>query len=446
MSGGRTILRGAAVIPMDGERRVLRDAHVVVEGRRIAAVGTGPVEARDGDRLVEASGKLLLPGFVQTHVHLCQTLFRGLADDLPLLDWLRLRIWPMEAAHDEESLYWGSMIGIAELIASGTTTILDMATVHHTEAVFSALEQSGLRAISGACMMDDGDIPRGLWAPTETALQESARLLERWHGRDEGRLRYGFAPRFVLCCSEPLLVEVARMAEKQGVHFHTHAAENRTETDLVRARCGAGNIAYFDRIGVLGPRTVLAHCVWLEDAEYDALARTRTAVAHCPGSNLKLGSGIASVPRMLQSGIRVSLGCDGAPCNNTMDMFAEMRAAAVIQKPLHGPASFTAHEMLELATIGGARALGLESEIGSIEPGKRADLVLLDLGRMHSWPQVSASDPVSAVVYSARPDNVELTMVDGRILYEGGRFSSLDAPLVRRRSAAALERLLGRLD
>jgi 5-methylthioadenosine/S-adenosylhomocysteine deaminase len=437
------LFRNATILTQDAERRVLPRSDVLVEGSRIASVGSGLPSS--GARVVEASGKLLAPGFVQTHIHLCQTLFRGLADDLPLLEWLRQRIWPMEAAHDPDSLYWSAMLGIAELLSSGTTTILDMATVHHTEAVFAALEDSGLRAICGSAMMDDPACPDGLRETTARSLDGSTALLERWHGQAGGRLRYGFAPRFVLSCTEPLLREVAHLAENRAVHVHTHAAENRIETDLVLERCGAGNVAYFDRIGLLGPRTVLAHCIWLEDAEYDTLARTHTAVAHCPNSNLKLGSGVASVPRMLERGIRVSLGSDGAPCNNTLDMFSEMRSAALLQKPLHGPASFRAEQVFELATLGGARALGLEAEIGSIEPGKRADLVLLDLDRLHSSPRVASSDPVSAIVYSGQPDNVEMTMVDGRILYDGGRFTTLDPAEVRKKANAALDKLLTRL-
>jgi len=439
----QTLFRNATVLTQDKLRRVLHGTDVLVDGARIA--GLGPALQAPEARRIEADGKLLLPGFVQTHIHLCQTLFRGLADDLPLLDWLRERIWPMEAAHDPDSLYWSAQLGIAEMLASGTTCVLDMATVHHTESVFAALEQSGLRAISGSAMMDDPSCPPGLRETTAQSIEGSMRLLERWHGRQEGRLRYGFAPRFVLSCTEPLLREVALLAAERGVHIHTHAAENRLETDLVHQRCGAGNIAYFDRIGLLGPRTVLAHCIWLEDAEYDTLARTDSAVTHCPNSNLKLGSGIASVPRLLEHGVRVGLGSDGAPCNNTLDMFSEMRSAALIQKPLHGPASFRAQQVLDLATIGGARALGLDAEIGSIEPGKRADLQLVSLERLHSWPQVGASDPVSAIVYCGGPNNVELTMVDGRVLYESGRFATLDSAEVHKKSSAALQKLLERL-
>jgi 5-methylthioadenosine/S-adenosylhomocysteine deaminase len=369
-----------------------------------------------------------LPGFVQTHVHLCQTLFRGAADDLALIDWLKKRIWPMEAAHTPESIYASARLGIAELIRGGTTCALTMETVNHTEMVFRAVEESGFRATVGKCMMDRGDqVPEGLREQTETSIAESLELLERWHGAAGGRIRYCFAPRFALSCSRELLKRVGQLAREHGVLIHTHASENRDEIQIVERETGRRNIQYLDEVGLAAPHVVLAHCVHLSDDEMEILRRTGTHVAHCPSSNLKLGSGIARVAEMIERGISVSLGADGAACNNRLDMLTEMRTAALIQKALHGPEVLPALRVLRMATIDGAGALGLEDEIGSIQVGKRADLTLFDLDDLRTTPR---PDPVSTIVYAAEASNITTVIVDGRVVMRSRKLTSLDEKAV----------------
>jgi 5-methylthioadenosine/S-adenosylhomocysteine deaminase len=415
------LIKGGRVVTMDENDSIVRGDLLIRDGR-IAEIGS-PITA-EADETVVAHGCAVLPGFVQTHIHLCQTLFRGAADDLSLIDWLKKRVWPMEAAHTAESMRASARLGIAELIKGGTTCALTMETVRHTEEVLRVVEESGFRATVGKCMMDRGDdVPRELYEETHESVQESLRLIDRWHGRGDGRMRCCFAPRFAISCTRELLGEVAQLARERGVIIHTHAAENTNECEMVERETGLRNVAYLDSLGISGAQVMLAHCIHLDDEEMALLARAKTNVAHCPSSNLKLGSGIARVSEMLERGISVSLGADGAACNNRLDMFTEMRTAALLQKAMHGPEVLPAARALRLATIDGARALGLEKEIGSLELGKRADVIVVDLARPHSIPE--REDLVSALVYSAGSSDVRTTIIDGRVLMRDGEVLTL---------------------
>lgn len=405
------LIKGGTLLTMDGADGVVEGDLLIRDGR-IASMGE--VDG-DADLVIDARGSVVLPGFIQTHIHLCQTLFRGAADDLPLIDWLKKRVWPMEAAHTPASIRASARLGVGEMIKGGTTCALTMETVNHTWEVFRVVEETGFRATVGKCMMDKGEeVPAALHEETESSLRDSLALLEEWHGRAEGRIRYCFAPRFAISCTPQLLSEVSRLAREREVMVHTHASENLTEIEMVERETGQRNILYLDSLGLTGRHVALAHCVHLDDAEMGTLESTGTHVLHCPSSNLKLGSGIARITEMLKRGISVSLGADGAPCNNRMDMFTEMRTAALLQKVLQGTEALPAHRALQLATIDGARALGLENEIGSLETGKRADVVVLNLTSLHSTPR--PADIVSAVVYSAQASDVETVIIDGRLV------------------------------
>jgi len=438
------LIKGATVITVDGENRVF-EGDVSVEGGRISALGAS-LTGREYKRaeVIEAQGRVLLPGFVQTHLHLCQTLFRGSADDLALIDWLTKRIWPMEAAHTAESIYASARLGIAELIRGGTTCALTMETVRETESVFAAVDESGIRATVGKCMMDKGEeVPEALRENAESSLSESIGLLERWHGRDDDRIRYCFAPRFAVSCTRELLEQVSQASRERGVMVHTHASENKDEIEIVERETGQRNIEYLRDVGLAGSRVVLAHCVHLNESEMEILRQTGTHVAHCPSSNLKLGSGFAPVVEMLGRGISVSLGADGAPCNNRLDMFTEMRTAGLIQKALHGAEALPAVRVLRMATIDGARALGRDTEIGSIEVGKRADLTLLSLNAPHATPH---PDPISAVVYAAAAGDVETVIIDGRVVMRDGELLTLDQKAVVAAATKQQAELLKRID
>jgi 5-methylthioadenosine/S-adenosylhomocysteine deaminase len=414
---------------MDPQDSIVR-GDLLIENDRITAIGLSMGSA---DRVIDATDCAVIPGFIQTHIHLCQTVFRGLADDLALIDWLKKRVWPMEAAHSPQSVAASARLGIAELIKGGTTCALTMETVNHTTEVFRVVQESGFRATVGKCMMDKGDeVPQALREQTKDSIEESIALLDEWHGKENGRLRYCFAPRFAVSCTRELLEQVGRLAPQRGVMVHTHASENLTECEIVENETGMRNIAYLHDVGLTGRHVALAHCVHLAEDEIETLLRTQTNVAHCPSSNLKLGSGIAPIAKLLAKGISVSLGADGAACNNRLDMFTEMRTAALLQKALHGPQVLPARRALRMATIDGAKALGLDAEIGSIAVGKKADLAVIRLGQLHTSP--TAPDLVSSIVYAAEAGDVQSVVVDGQLLMNDRKLLTLDEKEVIRQA------------
>jgi 5-methylthioadenosine/S-adenosylhomocysteine deaminase len=422
------LVRNATVLTMNDAFDVVEGGVLVRDGR-IAAVGTDAEIGGVADRVIDARQGLLLPGLVQTHVHLCQTLFRGYADDLPLLDWLRRRVWPMEAAHTPASLRASTALAAAELLLGGTTSVLTMETVHDTDAVIDRLVDTGLRATVGKCMMDapaDG-VPGRLRESTRHAIDESLALKRRWDGAGAGRIRVALAPRFAVSCSRDLLEEVGAVSERDAMLVHTHASESRAEVDLVRQISGLDNVAYLEATGLASPRLCVAHCVWVTDDEQRVIAERGMKVLHCPGSNLKLGSGIAPITELARRGVCVSLGADGAACNNRLDMFAEMRLAATLQAVRLGPGALPARDVVWMATRGGSRTLGLDGDLGSIETGKRADVIVVDRSRLHLR---TAPDPYSSLVYAAAASDVRTTIVDGEVLVDEFRLTRLDAEAV----------------
>ncbi|HET6669011.1 MAG TPA: amidohydrolase family protein, partial [Pyrinomonadaceae bacterium] len=328
------VIKGGSIVTTDGHDSIV-SGDLLIRNGRIESLGI----VKDIDAtIIDARGCVVLPGFVQTHLHLCQTLFRGAADDLSLIDWLKKRVWPMEAAHTAASIAASARLGIAELIKGGTTCALTMETVNHTEEVFKVVEETGFRATVGKCMMDKGEeVPPGLQEKTADSVAAALELLDKWNGKGNGRIRYCFAPRFAISCTAELLSAVSKLAQEHGVMIHTHASENKTECALVEHDTGMRNIAYLNSVGISGKHVALAHCVHVDKDELQLLSNTGTNVVHCPSSNLKLGSGIAPLKEMLEAGVSVSLGADGAACNNRLDMFTEMRSAALLQKVLHGP-------------------------------------------------------------------------------------------------------------
>jgi 5-methylthioadenosine/S-adenosylhomocysteine deaminase len=440
------LIKAGQILTMDPHRRVLDQGGILISGSTIARVLDRDelVRLEPGDaETLDATSMTVIPGFVQTHVHLCQSLFRGLAEDLDLLDWLREYIFPLEAAHTDGSIDASARVGLTELIGSGTTTIMDMGSIHHQDALGAAVEQSGIRAVVGKSLMDRNDLYAPLCESTGEALRSTRALMKRWHNAAQGRIRYAVAPRFVLSCTDELLREAHAIAsEHAGVLFHTHAAENPRELEAVRSRCGMDNIEYFAHLGILDEWSCLAHCVWVSERERGLMAERGAKVLHCPSANLKLGSGLADVPALLGRGITVSIGADGAPCNNTLDMFHEMRLASQLQKPGYTPHAMDARSVLELATRGGAEALGLSSEIGSLEEGKQADLVLLDMERI--WNPLHQRDPYAAIVHSGSPENVRSVMVGGTWLYRDGALRGAAAEDIRRVARDELAALLKR--
>jgi cytosine/adenosine deaminase-related metal-dependent hydrolase len=444
-----TWVTDAWIVTQDSKRSVF-EGSVRIVGDTIAEVRKGRApRISKGATVIEGRGRALIPGFVQAHIHLCQTLFRNLADDLELLDWLSQRIWVYEAAHTPSTLRTSALLGIHELLAGGTTCILDMGTVKHTGSIIEAVRETGIRASVGKCLMDHPKTtPPGLREKTREALHEAKSLFEQWNGAENDRIRISYAPRFVVSCTEELMLEVARLSREQNAIIHTHASENLKEIQLVKKLVGCENIEYLHQLGLASDRLVLAHCIWLKPHEMGILKRTGTNVVHCPSSNLKLASGIARVPEMREKGIRVALGADGAPCNNNLNAFQEMRLAALIQKPGNGPRSMRAQEALDMATREGAKALHWFDKIGSIETGKRADLALVDLSRPENLAPVPrrredlAEGVVSSLVYSAQPSHVEATWVEGKLLYSHGKVRTIDSKALIAEARIAQQQIL----
>lgn len=428
----KTLLADGLVVTMDAERRVLR-ADILVEDDRIAAVSPRdagaprPQEGRaeDGTEVVDLCGMTVIPGLVQAHMHVTQALFRGLCDDLALMEWLRERTWPMESSHSRESNAASACLAAMELIRSGTTSLIDMGTTLHEDAIFEVMAEVGLRGLFGKCMMDVGDdLPALMREDAGACIRETERLIRRWHMAENGRLRYAVAPRFVPSCSEALLASARDLARQNGLRLHTHASENLGEIALVEARCHERNVRYLDRIGYTGDDVILAHCIWLDEEEKRILAETGTHVVHCPSSNTKMSSGIAPVTDLRALGAHVALGLDGA--HDHMDGLMEVRQASILQKArTNDPTALPAMEALEMATLGGAEAMGQADGLGSLEPGKKADLVVLNMDMPHSLP-AWGRDPVQRVVYQATRENVVHTMADGRFLYRNRTFLTLD--------------------
>lgn len=425
----KLLIKNGTIVTMNKGREILK-GDILIEGDEIKEVGGSlTIEA---DHIIDATGRVVIPGLIQSHIHLTQTLYRGQADDMELMDWLKKRVWPLEGSHTSESNHISAKLGIAELIKGGNTSIIDMESVHHTEAAIEAIYESGIRAITGKCMMDYGvGVPKVLMESTEDSIKVSIRILKKWHGKGNGRIQYAFAPRFVVSCTEELLIKVRDLAKEYNVGVHTHASENRGEIEIVQKDRGMRNITYLHKLGLTGPNLILAHCIWLDDEEMKILAETGTHIVHCPNSNMKLASGIAKIPELMEMGANVGIGIDGAPCNNNLDMFKEMSSAALIQKArLLSPTVMPANKVFEMATLNGAKALGMEDKVGSLEVGKKADLAIVNLDNLHSTPSVEV-DVISQLVYSAKASDVETTIIDGKVVMENRKLVTLNEKYIK---------------
>ncbi|MEX2046004.1 MAG: amidohydrolase family protein [Chloroflexota bacterium] len=433
------LLRGGTLLTMsDGARPMGGD--LLVSGARIAQIGTdvqGPLDTE----VIDCSGCYVMPGLVQTHVHLVQTMFRGLAEDLGLLEWLRRFIWPLEAAHDEASVRACVRLGLGELITTGTTTILDMGTTRWGDVVAEELVRSGIRARFGQAMMDTGDgVPADLVENTRASLDASAALLKRWSRAGAGRIGYAYAPRFALTCTRELLEAVGMLAKMSETLVHTHSNESAEERAAVQGVTGMSPIGYLAQVGIATPRTVIAHGVHIDDDELAILRQSGSAVTHCPSSNLKLGSGVADVVRLRQARVTVGIGADGAACNNELDGFEEVRLATLLARTLRGQGALTAADALVMATREGARALHLDEEVGTLAVGRRADIVVIDSERLAG----PGGDPVARIVFGGGSRGVRDVLVDGTLIVRGGAPLLFDPAEVRAKAAEALPTLLGR--
>lgn len=437
---GELLIRNARVWP-SAESEIIEDGAVLIRNNRIAKVGK--VIAR-ADTVIDAGGALLMPGLVQAHVHLCQTLFRGAAEGEPLLPWLHRYAWPLEAAHDEDSIRVSALLACAEMIRSGVTAFVSMETVHLTGAVFEAVDESGLMGVISHAFMDETCGYEPLATGIEDSLADCDILVERWGNHE--RLRLAVAPRFALSCSERNLRLAVEYARDHDLLLHTHAAEQAPEVELVRQRTGRTNIEFLQDVGLTGPDVCLAHCVHTSNREREILRETGTHVLHCPTANLKLGSGIAPIPEYLSAGINVALGSDGAACNNRLDLFEEMRLAALIQSLRLGPGAISARQVVTMATQGGAAVIEAASKMpaplmGVLAENALANMILVDSDSLHAIP---SEDPATNLVYSHGNADVLMTIVAGRILFEDGHLTTIDEERLRAEARAERKKLFRR--
>jgi cytosine/adenosine deaminase-related metal-dependent hydrolase len=395
------LIRGGTILTMNDRFDVV-DGDVSIRDGRIAAIGSSLPGAHD--RVIDARGGYVLPGLVQTHIHLCQTLFRGFADDLPLMDWLRTRVWPMEAAHRPDTLRAAARLATTELLSSGTTAVLTMETVHDTDVVFETVAASGMRATIGKCMMDfDAQVPKRLQEKTFASIEESLAIRKRWDGAEGGRLRAAFAPRFAVSCSRELLEAVAGLSAERHALVHTHASESRDEIAIVRKISGGlSNLEYLASLRLASPQLCAAHCVWVDDRDQQILADHDVKVMHCPGSNLKLGSGVARCRRCARAASR-SRSAPTAPPATTASTCS--RRCASPRSP--GDAQTAGRAAgARRAVDGDARGRANARPRGRdriARGGKKADVIIVDRDRPHLAP---GPDPYSTLVYAARGSDV----------------------------------------
>ena len=403
----------------------------IAEGK-FAYVGIVP-EAWSADRIIEGKDLLAMPGFINTHTHAAMSLFRSYADDMQLMDWLQEKIWPAEARLEADDVYWGTQLSIAEMLRTGTTTFADMYFFMPDAA--RAVAESGIRASLARGMA-------GVAPNAETALTESASFFREFHGAADGRITVMLGPHAPYTCPPAYLERVVSMAHCLKANIHIHLAETIGEVEDCKKDHGATPMALMERLGLLECGVLAAHCVHLSQEDIELMVRRNVRVAHNPGSNLKLASGIAPVPAMLKAGLCVALGTDGAASNNNLDMLEEVRLAATLHKANTGdPLAVSASEALQMATSAGALALGLEQQIGQIAPGKKADLTLWNMNGLHWQPRY---DRISLLAYAANALDVHSVLVDGKVLLDNGEFTTIDIERLRHEVAVRSQRLTAR--
>ncbi len=414
----------------------MRDASVLVENGIIREVGRIGSSA---DKTIDAKGKIALPGLINAHTHLSMTLFRGFADDMLLQDWLQKKIWPLEVKLTGDDCYYGALLGCAEMIRSGTTSFVDM--YFQMERVADAVNQAGLRGFLSYAPID-------LFDPAKGKL-EKERVI-KFHDYVQKlaspRIKFVVGPHAPYTCSADMLQWAKEYAEQQHAILHIHVAETRREQADMMKQNGMRVVEYLDKIGALSRNMLAAHCVWLTKSEIQLLAKAGVSVAHCPVSNMKLASGgVAPLPEMFESGIAVGLGTDGAASNNGLDMFDTMKMCALIHKSYRwDPTILNAQRVLDLATIDGARAARVEDELGSLEVGKRADIILVDCDTPNMRPIHGVGTVVSDLVYSASSGNVDTTIVDGKIQMINREMQTLDLHGIISATQERIDKLLRR--
>jgi len=428
------LIKNVYVVTMDEQDNRYPNGCIAIEGDSITYVGDAEhlPEGFVPDEVIDGCGMLALPGFVNAHTHSAMSLFRGYANDISLMDWLAKKIWPLEDRLQPDDAYWLSMLSIAEMLMSGVTVFTDMYMFMDQTA--KAVEHSGIRAV----------LARGLQGPdarSEQRLMENRRLWEEWHGGAEGRIRVMVGPHAIYTCDGHYLKRCMDLAERLDVGLHIHLAETRTEVEEALRKYGKTPVEYLESLGFFKLPVLAAHCVYLTQHDMDILKEYDVQVAHCPVSNLKLGSGIAQIPQLLERGINVGLGTDSAASNNSLSIMREMAFAALLGKGINeDPTVIPAIQALKMATIYGAKAIGWGQEIGSLESDKKADIVLVRCDAPHYHP---ADDPVTHLVYSGRDTDVNTVIVNGKVLMRERQLATVDLERVYYQVERIKHRVMG---
>lgn len=426
----------ATIITVNQSRDIIEDGAIRVQDNLIASIGKTDALLKEfpDEEHYDLSGRIIIPGLISTHMHTAQTLLRGAADDLELVGWLCERIWVLQGNFTPADGYAAARISIAEMLKSGTTCFLEsmFANRYGFDGLCQAVEESGIRGCLGKIVMDLAKYAKdpkwamhpGLVEDRQTSLVGAVSMHEKWNGKANDRIRVWFGARTPGGVSDALYKEMTGISKEKGIPITMHCAEVSADREFFETTQHPTPMSYCNSVGLLGPSTVLVHMVHLDDSDIQTLAETGTHVAHCPTSNTKLASGFCRVPDLQKAGVNVGLGTDGAPCNNTCDLLQEMKLAGIIHKAVvNDPTAVPAEYVLEMATINGAKALGLEDSIGSLEVGKKADFVAIDMRRCHLQPYFS---PVSAVVYSVTGRDVDLVVVDGKVVVKEGQLMTMN--------------------
>ncbi|MBW2013014.1 MAG: amidohydrolase [Deltaproteobacteria bacterium] len=411
------IIKNGTILTLDSKNSIFENGFICTRGDSISKIGTGNPTSFKAKKIIDAEGGLILPGLVNGHTHAAMSLFRGLADDLPLMEWLNNYIFPAESKIDAEFVYTGTLLAIAEMIMSGTTTFCDMYLFE--DEVAKAARKTGIRSLVGEVLYD---FPSPNYGPVEKGLEYTESLLQKW--ANDPIVSIAVEPHSLFTCSPELLTASNKLALKYHVPLIIHVAETLTEVSEIKEKYGKTPVKHLDSLGLLGPHLIADHCVHLEDEDIKTLAAHGVNIVHNPESNMKLASGIAPVPEMLSQGLTVGLGTDGCASNNNLDLFSEMDTAAKLHKVnTLDPTVMDALSVLKMATIQGARALGLHQITGSLEVGKKADVIVIDTHKPHLTPMYNAA---SHLVYAARGNDVRHSIINGQPVMEDRKLLTLD--------------------
>ena len=436
--GGRQValvVTNATVVTMDAGSRVISNGAVAVNGTDIVAVDTASAIARQfrGRDTIDANGQIVMPGLINTHTHVPMVLFRGIADDLMLPEWLQKYIFPAEAKNvDEQFVRWGTRLGCLEMIEGGTTTYVDM--YYFEDAVAEETANAGMRAVLGETLLDFPAPDNKTW---DAGIKYVEKFAARWKGHP--LITPAIAPHAPYTVSTEHLKQAHEFSMRQNVPLVIHVAEDPAELKTIQEKYGASPVAYLDSIGLLDQRVIAAHMVWPTEQDIKTLAARSVGVGHCPQSNMKLAAGAAPVPQMLRAGVAVGLGTDGAASNNDLSMWEEMDTAAKLHKLISkDPTVINAREAVEMATIRGARAIHLDRDIGSLEAGKLADLLIVSLDSAHQTPVYNV---YSHLVYATKASDVETVIINGRVVMQDRKVLTIDARAVRAKAIEYHDRI-----